>query len=239
MNYSWDWGLLFRAPHSEWLVQGFVTTIEMAVLAWCIAISLGSLIGVLRTLDNPIAKRFGAFYVEIFRNIPLLAQLFLWYFVIPELLPPGAQKFVKRDMPDPQFWTSVVGLGCYTAARVAEQVRSGIQSIPRGQRGAALAMGFSTAQTYRYVLLPIGFRTVIPSLTNDFLGVFKNSSLALTLGVMELTAAARQIEEYTFHSFEPFAAATLLYSCVTLLVILLMRVVERRTRITGTVGVAA
>jgi glutamate/aspartate transport system permease protein len=236
VNYSWDWGLLFRSPHIDWLIQGFVTTIEMAALAWCIAMTLGSLIGTLRTLDHPVAKRIGTFYVEIFRNIPLLAQLFLWYYVIPELLPASAQKFVKRDMADPQFWTSVVGLGCYTAARVAEQVRSGIQSIPRGQRSAALAMGFSTAQVYRYVLLPIGFRTVIPSLTNDFLGVFKNSSLALTLGVMELTAAARQIEEYTFHSFEPFAAATVLYSCVTLLVITLMRTVERRSRIAGSVG---
>lgn len=238
MNYSWDWGLLFRSPHVGWLAQGFVTTIEMAVLAWCMAMILGSLIGTLRTLDHPLARRAGAFYVEIFRNIPLLAQLFLWYYVIPELLPQSAQKFVKRDMADPQFWTSVIGLGCYTAARIAEQVRAGIQSIPRGQRSAALAMGFSTGQVYRYVLLPIGFRTIIPSLTNDFLGVFKNSSLALTLGVMELTAAARQIEEYTFHSFEPFAAATLLYSCVTLLVILAMRIVERHTRITGTVGVA-
>ncbi|MDB5366062.1 MAG: His/Glu/Gln/Arg/opine family amino transporter, permease, region [Rhodospirillales bacterium] len=236
MNYSWDWGLLFRSPHIDWLIEGFRNTVVMAVLAWFIAMSLGSLIGVMRTLDNPVAKRVGTIYVEIFRNIPLLAQLFLWYYVIPELLPAAAQKFVKRDMADPQFWTSVVGLGCYTAARVAEQVRSGIQSIPRGQRAAALAMGFSTAQVYRYVLLPIGFRTVIPSLTNDFLGVFKNSSLALTLGVMELTAAARQIEEYTFHSFEPFAAATVLYSCVTLLVITLMRVIERRTRIAGSVG---
>jgi glutamate/aspartate transport system permease protein len=236
VNYSWDWGLLFRSPHIGWLIEGFTNTVVMAVLAWCIAMSLGSLIGVMRTLDSPVVKRIGTIYVEIFRNIPLLAQLFLWYYVIPELLPAGAQKFVKRDMADPQFWTSVVGLGCYTAARVAEQVRSGIQSIPRGQRSAALAVGFSTAQVYRYVLLPIGFRTVIPSLTNDFLGVFKNSSLALTLGVMELTAAARQIEEYTFHSFEPFAAATVLYSCVTLLVITLMRVIERRTRIAGSVG---
>jgi glutamate/aspartate transport system permease protein len=238
MNYSWDWGLLFRSPYVGWLADGFAVTCTMAILAWCIALLLGSLIGVARTLDNPVLRRIGAAYVEIFRNIPLLAQLFLWYFVIPELLPEAWGKFLKRDLPDPQFWTSVVGLGFYTAARVAEQVRSGLQSIPRGQRSAALAMGFSTGQVYRYVLLPIGFRTVIPSLTNDFLGVFKNSSLALTLGVLELTAAARQIEEYTFHSFEPFAAATVLYSCVTLLVITLMRFIEARTRIAGSVGSA-
>ncbi|HEY0218326.1 MAG TPA: amino acid ABC transporter permease [Afipia sp.] len=234
MNYSWDWGMLFRDPYAGWIASGFVTTCVLAAYAWVIAFSVGSVIGVLRTLDNKFLRMIGTIYVEIFRNIPLLAQMFIWYFVIPELLPADAQRYVKRGMPDPQFWTAVVALGLYTASRVAEQVRSGIQSIPRGQQAAALAMGFSSAQVYRYVLLPIGFRTVIPSLTNDFLGVFKNSSLALTLGVMELTAAARQIEEYTFQSFEPFAAATVLYSCVTLCVITLMRFLERKTRIAGT-----
>ncbi|MBN9602132.1 MAG: amino acid ABC transporter permease [Afipia felis] len=236
MNYSWDWGMLFRDPYAGWIVSGFTTTCILAIYAWLIAFSFGSVIGVLRTLDNKILRTVGTIYVEIFRNIPLLAQMFLWYFVIPELLPADAQRYVKRGMPDPQFWTAVVALGFYTASRVAEQVRSGIQSIPRGQQNAALAMGFSRFQVYRYVLLPIGYRTVIPSLTNDFLGVFKNSSLALTLGVMELTATARQIEEYTFQSFEPFMAATVLYSCVTLCVIALMRFLERKSRIIGAVS---
>jgi glutamate/aspartate transport system permease protein len=231
--------MLFREPFAGWIISGFITTCRLAIYAWIIAFILGSIIGVARTLDNKIISTLGTIYVEIFRNIPLLAQLFLWYFVIPELLPADAQRYVKRGMPDPQFWTSVLALGLYTASRVAEQVRSGIQSIPQGQRSAALAMGFTSAQTYRYVLLPIGYRTVIPSLTNDFLGVFKNSSLALTLGVMELTAAARQIEEYTFQSFEPFAAATVLYSCVTLSVILLMRVIESRSRISGMASMGA
>ena len=233
MNYSWDWGLLFRDPYAGWIVSGFITTCLLAIYAWVIAFILGSTIGILRTLDNKVLRLIGTVYVEVFRNIPLLAQIFLWYFVIPEFLPADAQHYVKRGMPDPQFWTSVVGLGLYTASRVAEQVRSGIQSIPGGQQSAALAMGFTRAQTYRYVLLPIGYRTVIPSLTNDFLGVFKNSSLALTIGVMELTATARQIDEYTFQSFEAYAAATVLYSCVTLCVIMLMRFLERRTRIAG------
>ncbi|HEY0234967.1 MAG TPA: amino acid ABC transporter permease [Afipia sp.] len=234
MNYTWDWGLLFRDPYAGWIVSGFITTCRLAIFAWIIAFILGSVIGVMRTVDNKLLRTVGTTYVEIFRNIPLLAQMFLWYFVIPELLPAGAQYYVKREMPDPQFWTAVVALGLYTASRVAEQVRSGIQAIPRGQSAAAAAMGFTTAQIYRYVLLPIGYRTVIPSLTNDFLGVFKNSSLALTIGVMELTAAARQIDEYTFQSFEAYAAATVLYSCVTLCVIVLMRFLERRTRIAGT-----
>lgn len=239
MNYSWDWGVLFREPYIGWIASGFLTTCLLAIYAWMIAITLGSVIGVLRTLDSRILRLIGTVYVEIFRNIPLLAQIFLWYFVIPELLPEGAQHYVKREMPSPQFWTAVLALGLYTASRVAEQVRSGIQSIPRGQQSAALAMGFTRIQTYRYVLLPIGYRTIIPSLTNDFLGVFKNSSLALTIGVMELTATARQIDEYTFQTFEAYTAATVLYSCVTLCAILLMRIIEHRTRIVGTASVGA
>jgi glutamate/aspartate transport system permease protein len=116
---------------------------------------------------------------------------------------------------------------------VAEQVRSGIGSISRGQREAALAIGFSVAQVYRYVLLPVGFRMIVPSLTSVFLGVFKNSSLALTLGVMELTATTRQIEDYTFQTFEPFTAATVLYALVTFLTMGVMRVLEKRWRISG------
>ena len=142
-------------------------------------------------------------------------------------------------MPYPQFMTAVVCLGLYTASRVAEQVRSGIEAIPRGQRNAGLAMGLTPAQVYRYVLIPVAYRTIIPPLTSDFLGVFKNSSLALTIGVLELTSQARQIEEYTFAAFEAFTVATVLYCLVTGLVILIMRIVESRTRIAGAITVGA
>jgi glutamate/aspartate transport system permease protein len=130
-------------------------------------------------------------------------------------------------------------LGLYTASRVAEQVRSGIESIPRGQRNAGLAMGLTQLQVYRYVLIPVAYRTIIPPLTSDFLGVFKNSSLALTIGVLELTSQARQIEEYTFAAFEAFTVATVLYCTVTGIVIVVMRIIEQRTRIAGTIAVGA
>jgi glutamate/aspartate transport system permease protein len=139
-------------------------------------------------------------------------------------------------MPMPEFTTAAVCLGLYTASRVAEQVRAGIQSIGLGQRNAALAMGLTPTQVYRYVLLPIGYRIIIPPLTSEFLTIFKNSSLALTIGVLELTAQARQIEEYTFQGFEAFTAATVLYICVTFLVMGLMRVVERRISIPGMIS---
>jgi len=238
-GYNWNWPILLKEPYFGWIVSGFGKTILIAVFAWAIAFPLGSAIGIARTADNRALRLVGTVYVEIFRNIPLLVQMFLWYFVVPELLPADWGRWVKRDMPNPQFLTAVVCLALYTASRVAEQVRSGIEAIPRGQRNAGLAMGLTQAQVYRYVLVPVAYRTIIPPLTSDFLGVFKNSSLALTIGVLELTSQVRQIEEYTFAAFEAFTVATVLYCLVTGLVILVMRVIERRTRIAGTIAVGA
>lgn len=240
-----DWKfLLEQAPsggmtYLGWMMSGLMWTMLVSITAWIIAFTLGSVIGVLRTVPLTIPRLIATTYVEIFRNIPLLVQMFLWYFVVPELLPAEWGRWVKRDMPYPQFLTAVTCLGLYTASRVAEQVRAGIEAIPRGQRNAGLAMGLTPSQVYRYVLIPVAYRTIIPPLTSDFLGVFKNSSLALTIGVLELTSQARQIEEYTFAAFEAFTTATLLYCLVTGLVIVLMRIVERRTRIAGTIAVGA
>ena len=182
---------------------------------------------------------FANIYVTVFRNVPLLVQLFLWYFVFPELLSDDAGMWVKREMPLPEFWTAVVCLGLYSASRVAEQVRAGINSISRGQQYAAMAIGLTPVQVYRYVLLPVAFRIIIPPLTSDFLGVFKNSSLALTIGVLELTAMTRQIEEYSYQGFEAFTAATVLYIGVTAIVMVAMRVVEGRVRIPGMISLEA
>jgi glutamate/aspartate transport system permease protein len=238
-SYSWNWPILLKEPYFGWIVSGFGKTIVIAVLAWAIAFPLGSAVGIARTAESRALRLAGTVYVDTFRNIPLLVQMFLWYFVVPDLLPADWGRWVKRDMPYPQFITAVVCLGLYTASRVAEQVRSGIEAIPRGQREAALAMGLTPAQVYRYVLVPVAYRTIIPPLTSDFLGVFKNSSLALTIGVLELTSQARQIEEYTFAAFEAFTLATVLYCSVTGLVILIMRIVESRTRIAGAITVGA
>ena len=238
-SYNWNWPILWKEPYFGWIVSGFGKTILIAVFAWAIAFPLGSAIGIARTADSRVLRVAGTVYVDIFRNIPLLVQMFLWYFVVPELLPADWGRWVKRDMPYPQFLTAVTCLGLYTASRVAEQVRSGIEAIPLGQRNAGLAMGLTQLQVYRYVLIPVAYRTIIPPLTSDFLGVFKNSSLALTIGVLELTSQARQIEEYTFAAFEAFTVATVLYCLVTGLVILIMRIVEQRTRIAGAITVGA
>jgi len=239
MNYNWDWGVLVREPYLEWLISGFGWTITVSLAAWVLAFSLGSVVGILRTTDHKLLRGLATCYVETFRNIPLLVQMFLWYFVFPELLPDDAGMWVKREMPMPEFTTAVVCLGLYTASRVAEQVRAGIQSIGQGQRNAGLAVGLTPAQVYRYVLLPVSYRIIVPPLTSEFLTIFKNSSVALTIGVLETTAQARQIEEYTFQGFEAFTIATVLYIIVTSIVMLLMRLVESRVRIPGMISLGA
>jgi glutamate/aspartate transport system permease protein len=195
-------------------------------------------LGVLRTTQLTILRAPATIYVEVFRNVPLLVQMFIWYFVLPEIVPRDLGIWLKQGMPLPEFWSAVLCLGFYTASRVAEQVRSGIQSIPRGQTEAALAMGLTRVQVYRHVLLPMGYRIVIPPLTSEFLTIFKNSSVALTIGVLELTAQARQISEYTFRTFEVFTVATVVYLLITLAVTLAMRVLEKKVRVPGYIGSA-
>jgi glutamate/aspartate transport system permease protein len=236
MRYNWDWAVLVTEPYASAMLSGLALTVLISLLGWITAFGLGSLIGIARTLENRWLSTPAMLYVELFRNVPLLVQLFLWYFVLPELLPPSAGHWLKRDLPEPELVTAIVGLGLYTACRVAEQVRSGIQSIGRGQSMAGLASGLTRWQVYRYILVPRAYRIIVPALTNEFLNIFKNSSLALTIGVLELTSRARQVSEMTYHSIEAFAAASLLYALITLVVTLAMGRVESGARIAGHLG---
>lgn len=231
MNYNWDWPVLFREPYFDWLLSGIQWTLEVAMASWVIAFCVGSAVGVVRTLPSLAARRCAAAYVEAFRNIPLLVQMFLWYFVLPEIIPDAAGRWMKRDMPNPEFISAVLCLGFYTAARVAEQVRAGIESVAAGVAVAAYASGMRTVQVYRYILLPVAYRIITPPLTSEFLTIFKNSSLALTIGLLELTAQSQQISEYTFQSFEAFTAATVVYVAISLLVTFGMRVLEWKIKI--------
>ncbi len=236
MDYNWNWSVLFEPEYFGWLMSGLGWTVSVALCAWVIALVVGSLVGVGRTLPNRVVSTLCTAYVELFRNVPLLVQMFIWYFAVPEMVPEDAGRWMKREMPQPEFVTAVVALGLYTASRVAEQVRAGIETVPAGLRSAATAQGLSVAQVYRYVLLPISFRLIVPPMTSEFLTVFKNSSLALTIGLLELTAQSQQIAEYTFQSFEAYTAATIIYILIALCATILMTLLERRTRIPGFVG---
>jgi len=236
MNYNWNWSVLFEPEYFGWLMSGLGWTISVALCAWVIALVVGSLVGVGRTLPNRVVRTLCTAYVELFRNVPLLVQMFIWYFAVPEIVPDDMGRWMKRDMPQPEFVTAVVALGLYTASRVAEQVRAGIETVPKGLASAATAQGMGVAQVYRYVLLPISFRLIVPPMTSEFLTVFKNSSLALTIGLLELTAQSQQIAEYTFQSFEAYTAATVIYVLIALCATVAMTILERYTRIPGYVG---
>jgi glutamate/aspartate transport system permease protein len=232
-SYNWNWAVLVTEPYLGWLLEGFATTIMLALSAWVIALALGTVIGLARTLPNPLLRRLATAYVDLFRNIPVLVQMFLWFFVLPEVVPQQMGHWLKRDLPYPEFFSAILCLGLYAASRIAEQVRSGITSVPVGLSAAAQASGLSLAQTYRYILLPLAFRIIVPPLTSEFLGIFKNTSIALTIGVMEITAASRQIESYTFQGYEAFAAATFLYLTISQMLLFLTRRLEARARIPG------
>lgn len=238
MNYNWNWGVLFIQPYAGWILTGLQLTLVIACTATVAAFSLGAVVGVLRTVEARLLRHCATAYVELFRNVPLLVQMFLWFFVLPELLPASWGHYLKRELPHPEVITAIVCLAFYQAARVAETVRAGIESIRRGQTLAGLAIGLTPIQVYWYVILPVTLRIIVPDLTNIFLGTVKDSSLALTIGVLELTAQSRQIEVYTFQGFEAFFAATLLYQAITVAVIYAMQYVERRARVPGMASLA-
>jgi glutamate/aspartate transport system permease protein len=244
VNYNWNWGIFWQISpdgvhtYFQLLLLGTWWTLATASCAWIIALTLGSLVGVARTTPNKWLIRFGNAYVELFRNIPLLVQMFLWYFVLPEVVPRDIGVWLKQ-LPNASFYTAVVALGLYTSARVAEQVRAGINSLARGQRAAGLAMGLTQPQTYRYVLLPMAYRIMLPPLTSEFINAIKNSSVALTIGLMELTARAREMQEFSFQVFEAFTAATVIYIIINIIVTEGMRRLERAVAIPGYLGAGA
>ncbi len=244
MKYNWNWGILFevspegKGTYFEMLLSGLVWTLTTAFFAWIVALALGVFIGVLRTLPNRAGRILGDAYVELFRNIPLLVQLFLWYFVLPELVPEKFGNWLKQ-LPNAAFYTAVVGLGLFMSARVAEQVRAGVFSLPKGQQMASTALGMTTAQTYRYILLPMVFRVILPPLTSELLNTIKNTSVALTIGLMELTARARSMQEFSFQVFEAFTVATILYLITNMVVTLAMRKLEKSVAVPGYLGAPA
>ena len=246
MNYNWNWKIFFEMSadgRHTWL-----TTLIIG-LGWTLrdrALRRGHrhpprlALGVMRTTPNKWAVRLGNAYVELFRNIPLLVQLFLWFFVLPELLPKAMGTAIKQMTPPwASFVPAVLGLGLFTAARVTEQVRAGIQALSRGQGMAGTALGLTLPQTYRYVLLPMAFRIILPPLTSETMNLIKNTSVALTIGLVELTAAARSMQEFTFQVFEAFTAATVIYIVVNLIVVNLMRWLEKSVAVPGFIGPAA
>ena len=215
------------------LASGLGWTLATAFFAAIIAFFLGSVLGVARTTSKGWLVRLGNAYVEVFRNVPLIVQFFVWYFVVPGLIPSVKKWVTELDPTDHQFVTAVVCLGLFTAARVSEQVRSGIQALPRGQRFAGYAIGLTEPQTYRHVLLPMAYRLILPPLTSETMNLIKNTAVAYSIGLTELFFRTREMGELTFRYFEAFAAATLIYVVIAMTANRVMAFVERRVAVPG------
>ena len=234
MTYQFDWSVLWSAQARQWLIQGVATTVAISALAWLIALALGILAGALRSLKLAPLRMLAAAYVEFFRNVPLLVWMFFWYFAVPPLLPQALQDWLYDH--GAEFAAGTAALGVYHGARFSEMIRAGIQAIPKTQLEAALSTGLSTAQAFRLVILPIALRLIVPPLTNETLNLLKNSSVALTIGVAELTFQTRQIETYTAKAFEALTAGTLIYLILCLVIARVMARVERRVAIPGMIA---
>ncbi|HJV84849.1 MAG TPA: amino acid ABC transporter permease [Noviherbaspirillum sp.] len=215
------------------LLSGLEWTLATAALAWIMAFVLGSIVGVARTTEKRWLIRLGNAYVELFRNIPLIVQFFVWYFVVPGLSHSVKAWVTTLDPTEHQFATSVVCLGFFTSARIAEQVRSGIQALPRGQRNAGYALGLTQIQTYRFVLLPMAYRIIIPPLTSEVMNLIKNTAVAYSIGLVELFFRTREMGEMTFRYFEAFGAATLIYVVIAMTANRIMAFIERRVAVPG------
>ena len=244
---TWDWQVFCRdtvtgeeqqgcfgqggdVTYLDWMLSAWGWTLSVAALSLVVALTVGSVMGILRTTPSNGLVALGNAWTELFRNIPLLVQIFLWYHVVPSLILP------LREVPS--FILVVLALGFFTSARISEQVKAGIQSIPRGQRYAGLAMGLTLPQTYRYVLLPVAFRIVIPPLTSESMNIVKNSSVAFAVSIAELTMFALQAQEETSRGIEIYLAVTGAYFVSAFAVNRVALFIEQRVQIPGTLGAA-
>ena len=222
-----DWQIFFQdigsgETYLQWLMNAWGWTLLVSLGAWVVAILVGTFIGILRTVQNKYLVFIGTFWTEIFRNIPLLVQIFIWYHVVPVLF---------TSLKDVQsLYLVILGLGFFTSARISEQVKAGIESLSKGQRQAASALGLNTFQTYRFVLMPQAIKIIIPPLTSESMSVIKNSSVAYVVSISELTMFAMQAGEETSRNIEMFLATTILYFISALAVSRLVNFIQKRSK---------
>jgi polar amino acid transport system permease protein len=216
LNYTFDWSIITSGQYFDWLVSGLITTLKLSAISVVLAFILGLIIAVMRMAHNKPVRWFALAYLEFFRNTPLLVQIFFWYFGSYKILPAVVNDWLVNT--NFEFAAAAIALTIYTSAFIAEDIRSGVLSIPKEQMEAARSAGFSYLRSMQYIILPQAVRITIPPLVNQFLNVVKNSSLAMTIGVMEITYQARQVESYTFKGFEAFTAATVVYLVLSIVI---------------------
>ncbi|CEJ11762.1 putative glutamine ABC transporter permease protein GlnM [bacterium YEK0313] len=229
MDYVFDLGAVLSGQYLNWFLIGIATTLALTLAAWCLAMAVGVLLTLIRMIPFRPFEWLVMLYVEYHRNVPLLVQIFLWYFGVPSLLPRAARLWLNAHHGE--FLLAAIGLGLAAAAYVSEDLRSGIRSIPPTQYEAARSIGFGYLGAMGYVVLPQALRIVIPPLINQTLLLFKNTSLAMAIGVGELTYRTREVESYTFKTFEAFAVATVIYLAISFCIMALGDLADRRLKL--------
>lgn len=210
-----DFDAIFTGQFGSMIVDGAVLTLKLAAGSWSLAMILALLLVVIRLTHKRAAVMLVAAYVSYHRNVPTLIQLMIWYFAIPTLLPESLQMWINDF--NAEFIFSMIALGLCQAAYFSEDIRSGLRAIPDGQNEAARALGMSYGRAMRLVILPQGLRNSLPSLINHTVLLFKNTSLAMVIGVTELTFVTREIENRTFRTFETYVVASVAYLVFSLL----------------------
>lgn len=229
MNAKLDFSVLLRPEYLKMILDGTVTMFELTLLAWLLAMAVGIVLAVVRMTNSRAAQGLVAAYVEYHQNVPMLVQIFLWYFGVGTLLPGAWQQWLNAHHSE--FVFAFVAVGLAMGAYMSEDLRGGIRSIPKSQIEAARALGLSYLKASRLVVLPQAIRIALPTLVNHTVLLFKNTSLAMTIGVAELTYATREIESQSFRTVEVYLLATAAYLGVSLLIMGVGSVVEHRLRI--------
>ncbi|SMO89856.1 amino acid ABC transporter permease [Paracoccus laeviglucosivorans] len=218
---------LLPADQMALLLGGVRTTVLLFAIAWVIAFALAIALVVIRATDYRPCRWFVDAFVAYHRNVPLLVQVMFWYFGMPELLPETIRFWLYDH--NAEFCFAVIALALGSAAYQAEDIRSGLRAIPATQFEAARALGCSYLETMRYIVVPQALRISLPPLVGRALLLFKNTSIAMAIGVAELTYRTREIENLTFKTFQIFGIATVLYLIGTFSLMALGSWIERRT----------
>lgn len=229
MGYVFDLSTVLSGEYLTWFALGVATTLALTCAAWCLGMAVGLLLTLIRMVPFRPLEWLVALYVEYHRNVPLLVQILVWYFGVSQLLPRGMRVWINANHGE--FLLAAIALGLANAAYVSEDLRSGIRSIPRTQYEAARSIGFGYIATMRWVILPQALRIVIPPLINQTLLLFKNTSLAMAIGVGELTYRTREVDSYTFKTFEAFAVATVIYLLISFAIMALGDYSNRRLKL--------
>jgi polar amino acid transport system permease protein len=229
MGYIFDPAAVLSGEYLDWFIWGLATTIALTVAAWTLGMVMGIILTLIRMIPFRPFEWFVFLYVEYHRNVPLLVQIFVWYFGVPQLLPRAARVWINSH--NSEFLLATIALGLASAAYISEDLRSGIRSIPKTQYEAARSIGFNYLGAMGWVILPQAMRIVIPPLINQTLLLFKNTSLAMAIGVGELTYRTREVDSYTFKTFEAFAVATVLYLAISFAIMALGDLADRKLKL--------